>query len=69
MGKTGDRVVVLTPPDLRDDFSGYHPLDGLSSPLLLDPVYPFLMFWRHFLLINIQNEYGPRRQCAKNIIS
>jgi hypothetical protein len=38
IGKTGDRVAVLPPPDLRDNFSGYHPLDGLSAPRLLDPV-------------------------------
>jgi hypothetical protein len=50
MGKTGERVAVLPPPVFRDNFSGYHPLDGLSSPRLLDPVYPFLLFWGHFLL-------------------
>jgi hypothetical protein len=28
-GKTGDRVAVLPPPVLHDNFSGYHPSDGL----------------------------------------
>jgi hypothetical protein len=50
MGKIGDRVAVLPHPVFRDNFSGYQPSDGLSSPRLLDPVYPFLLFWGHFLL-------------------
>jgi hypothetical protein len=49
-GKTGDRVAVSAPPVLRDYFSGYHPSEGLSSPRLLDPVYPVLLFCGHFFL-------------------